>query len=718
MHRRLNFPSSQREVANGTAIDPRHPTAMRMIAADRMEQLAACVASPRLHAVDLNGDTPLHVAARMGHLGLCDRFLRAGADHTARNHKHQTPLDIALTEGHLPVARLLYSQVGDSRTGAPRQAPADATHEEIQLGEKRQVVRPVPNESITHDPSNDHTELEDLLPFESEPSIEQIPGHVADQSPSESHLAWVTNSSTELREEEMDQEVDLSPSRIREYRINGGDEVSDYQDHSQNFLTTKNRGRRPIKRSVLPSDTRLRIDFDICLIWADSILRKSWYTSEDIDTLISFCEGNSTRDELRSNMRLTLEAAGIQWFDGVSELGDILWDSRSDVSAQELAEALEATLSRSTCLPGTNRFNLGKSDELRRTSPVIRAKKELQLAILASDLAVQNILHSLEEVLDGTLDPSFVTTKTIFSSRPKHADTAKFIEAFETLRRWRVAGRSLSDRRLQKALEALDTLGLSQMFYQSMVKSMAKNRRHLETSLKLDGLVTAFEGAMDEFLVEHLAYVRRFASRNVEDGEDSEEVFQVAFMGMQRSSHRFDVNRDTKFADYSMFWMKKAISRWRENEGSIIRIPSHRHWDVIDLEQARQRLEAKHGHPPTVEDLRSELEWDETKVNDIMQIPRQRYELDDIEGLQGGVLTPSPEDVLCDAETKRLVLEALASLPGRQADVIRMRFGIDRDDEMTLQEIGQIYGLTRERIRQIVAKGISRLSNSEFMCHL
>ena len=642
---------------------------------------------------------------------MCDLFVCAGADLVARNHQQQTPADVAIAEGHLLAAELPDSLVGDSHVKTPGPALANMAEDNIRVGDRQHAELPDPKESVPHEQSQDHDELDDLLTFEPEEDPEDFFSRSSGELASGTFVALVTTSPAPSTEPDADWEVDLSSIQIEGDGINSEATILYDSGDDHDFLTVRNRGRRSVKRAVVPSGTRLSVDSDICLIWAEEILEKGWLTSEDMDLLISFCDGNGKLDELRLNMLRTLEAADFQLFDEAKESAEILWDNRSNVSVDDLAEALEATLSRATRLPGTRCFYMDKSDEARLLGPVVRAKQELQLAMLDSELAVQNILRKIGHLFDGCLEPGFVTTKTIVLSRPEHAETAAFIEAAEALQRWSVTGRVMDGKRRRGALWALEALELSLMFHKAIVKSLAEHEGALETSLKLNDLIAAFETAIDYLLLEHLPYARRFAARNVEEGEDLEDVFQVAFTGLQRSTRRFDPKRGHRFVVYSTFWMKQAVTRWRADEGATIRIPVHRHEKVADLDRASELLEAKHGRSPTEAELVTELGWDIGDVQSLLRIPRRCTDPGDLEGWQDMVLMPDQQEALFQIETSRIVSEALAELPKRQADVIRMRFGIGRDDEMTLEEIGQIYGVTRERIRQIEAKGLRRLSS-------
>ena len=711
MDRRSGIQVSQRKTVHETENHPLGPAEVQMIAIGRTEQLAEFASSLRLHAADLNGDTPLHIVARMGRLGLCELFVRAGADLGAQNHERQTPADVAIAEGHPQVAELLESLADVSTVNAARPALVNVAKDSIKFGEGQLTVPTVPNQSLPIEHSQDLVELDDPLTFEPE----EDPEHFFDRSVGElasgTFVALVATSPAPSGESDADWEVDLSPAKIEGDGVNF--EVTSNRDtgDDHDFLKVRNSGRRSAKSAAVPSGTRLSIDSDICLIWAEEILEKGWFTSEDVDLLIWFCSGNCELDDLRSNIFRTLEAADLPLCDGAKESAEALLDNRSSVTADDLAEALEATLSRAIRLPGTRRFRMDKSDEARLLDPVVQAKQELQLAVLASGPAIHNILRNIDLLFDGSVEPGFVTIKSIAPTRHGDEETALFIKAAEALRGWNAAGRVMDGKSRRNALWALETLELSLMFHKAIVNSLAENEETLETSLKLDDLIAAFETSIDRLLLGHLPYARRFAARNVEEGEDLEDVFQVAFTGLQRSTRRFDPKRGHRFVVYSTFWMKQAVTRWRADEGAMVRIPVHRHEKVSDLDRAIRRLEAKLGRFPTEAELVTELGWEKSLVQSLLRIPRRCSDLGDLKGWQGMVLIPDQQETVFRAEMSRIVAEALTELPKRQASVIRMRFGIGHNDEMTLEEIGRIYGVSRERIRQIEADGLNKLSN-------
>ena len=354
---------------------------------------------------------------------------------------------------------------------------------------------------------------------------------------------------------------------------------------------------------------------------------------------------------------------------------------------------------------------MDKSEELRLLEPMVRARQELQLAILACEAAVETIFGVFDDVLDGGRDPGSVSLRPLRPRRPDHAETAKVFAAMETLKFWQANGRVMDGKRRREALAALEAFDLSQSFHKELVRSLERDPSNLDHASRLDALISVFEDTNDRLIREHLPYVRRFAARNAEDDEDPEDVFQIAFIGLQQSTRRFDPERGYRFRVYATYWMRQAVSRWRADEGALIRVPVHRHENLTKLDHALDRLDVWSNGAVSDNDLAVELEWTAEEVRLFRGIPREAVYPESTADWEDLLPEQEEENLVDHTETKKIVMDALAELDERQADVIRMRFGIGRDDDMTLEEIGQIYGVTRERIRQIEAKGLDRLSH-------
>ena len=686
------------------------PVEIRLIAEGKIERLADFAASSRLHTPDPKGDTPLHLAARMGNLAVCDLFIRSGADPGSLNHDRQTPADVAFAEGHGLAAQLLSSLVARSRETERETVSEHEALSEVETGVDGPDAVSEHRFTVVQEtePANTTDDLDDLLNFEAEAEPEAFFDQHTGDTASGSFVALVSSSPVVSDDEDVDWDLDLSPAPIAGEGIGSSAAVAAGHGAENDFLKVRNRGRQSVKRTVVQTGTRMSIDPELCITWAEEILAKGWCSFDDVDRLVAHCEGNGDLEELRINLQRILETAGFD-LDQATGHDAELWDAISDTSYDDLADAIEAALTRRTRLPGTQRFVMDKSDELQLLEPMMRAKQELQLGILASETAVETILDVIDSIRDCSLDPGSVSLRTIMPSRPGHAETSEVMAAADALRSWHTNGRVMDGKRRREALAALEALDLSLAFHKELVRGLQQVPAcHVEAS-QLKAEILVFETATEHLIREHLPYVRRFASRNVEEGEEPEDVFQVAFMGLQRSTRRFDPERGDRFLIYATYWMREAITRWRADEGAAIRLPVPRNKKIAKLDRALDRLDVRISGAVSDEELAAELEWTIDEVRQFRGVPREAEYPASVEDWDN--LLPEPEEgnVFDQAETERIVKDALAELPENEAKVIGMRFGIGHVSEMTLEKIAQNCNLTRERIRQIEAAGLDRL---------
>lgn len=517
-----------------------------------------------------------------------------------------------------------------------------------------------------------------------------------------------------------DWNLDLSPAPIDgegllERRNPAGGRHS-RDDHD--FLRVQRGGRRSTKQSALISDTRLSIGHDACRGLAESVLERGFYLPDDLDLLIGACHGNGHEQHLRANLARAFESAGMPPVDTLAD-PELLFDAWTETDADDLARGLEAALSRATTLPGTSRFQLDKHGEKRLLDELGTIKLTLQLEILGSKTAVESAISAVDAALDGLIKPAEVTMRQSLNERDGDDDAIILRDAVTKLRSWLNAGSTMDGKERRVALQALDALDLTLPFQRKLATEFAIAYQDLPTADRIEGLIVDYERAANRLVLEHLPFARRFASRNVAATEELEDVFQVCTIGLFNAVRRFKLHRGHRFSVYSMFWMKQTLTRWRGDEGAIIRIPVHRHAKLAEIDLAASEFERKMGAPPTPESLSALLRWKQDDVERLMNIPRDW--LDGGSGNEQSASSPVAlvqEEAVFSEQSADVIRDALDELPRRQAEVIRMRFGLDREGEMTLEEVGQLFGVTRERIRQLEAKALTYLRHPARMRRL
>ncbi len=250
------------------------------------------------------------------------------------------------------------------------------------------------------------------------------------------------------------------------------------------------------------------------------------------------------------------------------------------------------------------------------------------------------------------------------------------------------------------------------------LRKTAEDKSASQMNRDLRWIVRDGERAKNHLLEANLRLVVSLAKRYTGRGMAFLDLIQEGNLGLIRAVEKFDYTKGYKFSTYATWWIRQAITRAMADQARTIRIPVHMVEVINKLGRIQRELLQDLGREPTPEELAKEMDITPEKVLEIQQYAREPISLDQTIGDEGDsqlgdFIEDSEAVVAVDAVSFTLLQDqlqsVLATLSEREAGVVRLRFGLTDGQPRTLDEIGQVYGVTRERIRQIESKTMSKL---------
>ncbi len=247
-------------------------------------------------------------------------------------------------------------------------------------------------------------------------------------------------------------------------------------------------------------------------------------------------------------------------------------------------------------------------------------------------------------------------------------------------------------------------------------EGMINAEEEVELAIKIQ---TGDERALNRLVRANLRFVISVAKQYQNTGLTLEDLINEGNLGLIEAAKRYDHTKGFKFISYAVWWIRQSILKAAADNSRTIRLPHNRLGEIQKISKASNEFEQKNERTPTADELSDLTEMDVAKVEMSLKMSKKQVSIDapmsndDDNNSLVSVLensdTPDPTESLMQESLSKDLERTLSYLKGMEAEVIRLFYGLGGSSEMTLEEIGNTFGLTRERIRQIKERGLRRL---------
>lgn len=342
---------------------------------------------------------------------------------------------------------------------------------------------------------------------------------------------------------------------------------------------------------------------------------------------------------------------------------------------------------------------------------------DAELEDLAKELKATSLQATLDRAVTG--DPVRMYLREIgrenLLTAPQEVELAQMVEAHDfELAKQKLQSKNTKNPRINKIAEIMIE------HYEGAKEQIerAKEARAQHVGFKKAHKLFKMRKARKRLINANLRLVVSIAKRYMNRGLTFSDLIQEGNIGLMRAVDKFDWRRGFKFSTYATWWIRQAITRAIADQARTIRIPVHMIETINKLKRIQRELEQRYEREPTAKEIARVMEIEPEKVEEVIKISQEPSSLQAKVGSEGDTElskfiedseSEAPEDMASYELLKGHINDVLHTLSEREQKVLELRFGLRDNKPRTLEEVGKVFGVTRERIRQIEAKALRKL---------